>query len=248
MLKRRSTSFTRQLGFSLVELMVGLVVGLLIVAAAGSSYITNARTGRDAINSAKLNIELRGAMDVMSDEIRRAGASAVGGRDNPFMNRVAASRTDLQVSATCVEFAFDTDGNGVVATAAPYEYTGFQVVNGAIQIRNGGAGVVANCANGSWENLTDPSVVTIVPHGNGANYFVLTYQCLNSETNVADDSPCAAGGTVFDAAAAGSAVDLIETRTVTINVGARLVSDTAMQMQLSQRVLVRNHRVVVAGT
>lgn len=228
--------------------MVGLVVGLLIVAAAGSSYLTTSRTGRDTINSAKLNIELRGAMNTMADEIRRAGASAAGGQNNPFMNRVAGTRSDLQVSATCAEFAFDSDGNGLLAAAAPFEYTGFRVQNGAIQIRNGGAGVVANCTNGTWETLTDPNVVTIIPHNNGQNYFVLTYQCLNSSTNVADDSACEAGGAVFDAAAVGSAVDLIETRTVTINMGAQLVSDTTMQMHLSQRVLVRNHRVVVAGT
>lgn len=244
----RTTSFDRQRGISLIELMVGLVVGLLIVAAAGSSYITTTRSGRDAMNSAKLNTELRGAMDIMIDEIRRAGASAAGGQNNPFMDRNAGTRSDLFVSATCVEFAFDVDGNGLLAAAAPYEYTGFRVQNGAVAIRNGGAGVVADCANGSWENLTDPSVVTIVPHSNGQNYFVLTYQCLNSITNVADDSPCEAGGAVFDAAVAGAAVDLIETRTVTVNMGAQVASDTEMQMELNQRVLVRNHRLVVAGT
>lgn len=249
MLKQRLASAQRQRGLSLVELMVGMVIGLVILAAAGTMYIASARTGRDTLASAQLNITLRGAMEVMADEIRRAGYSLAGGRNSAFMNRTAGTFSDLNVSAdgTCVEFSYDADGDGALANA---EYAGFRIRNGAVQMRDGGAGVVADCVNGTWSAITDPGSVLITNHTNGQNYFVISYQCMNAATSVSDNNPCRAGGggTVFDLAAAGAtAVDLIETRTVTINMGAQLVDDNAMVMQSVQRVLVRNHRVVTAG-
>lgn len=237
----------QQRGLSLVELMVGMVIGLVILAAAGTMYISSARTGRDTLISAQLNTTLRGAMEVMADEIRRAGYSLAGGRNSAFMSRGAGTFSDLNVSAdgTCVEFSYDSDNDGTLDNA---EYSGFRVQGLAVQMRNGGAGVVANCANGNWEAITDPNSVRIVNHTNGQNFFVVTYQCMNAATGNSDNNACIAGGSVFDAAVAGgTTVDLIETRTITINMGAQVADDNAMRMQSVQRVLVRNHRVVTAG-
>lgn len=60
-------------GFSLIELMVGLVVAMLVTIAASAVYVTTARGARDAVNATKLNHELRAALDVMVGDIRRAG-------------------------------------------------------------------------------------------------------------------------------------------------------------------------------
>lgn len=241
---RRPISVSRQRGVSLIELLVGLVVSLLIIAAAAATYLTTARTGRDAINSARLNVELRSAMDIMVEEIRRAGYSAVGGGTNPFNNLVAATYTDLTVTGgTCIEFAYDNDGDGLVDAD---EFFGFRVVNGAVQMRDrtAGGGVIAACANGTWQPITDASVVTVAPRG-GLDYFVLSYQCLNSRTDQTTAARCVAGVATFDdAVTAGTTVDLIETRSVAINVAGQLVSDAVMRMELGQDVLVRNHRIV----
>jgi len=235
---------SRQRGVSLIELMVGLVVSLLIIAAAAATYLTTARSGRDAINSAKLNVELRSAMDLMVDEIRRAGYSAVGGGTNPFNSLVTATYTDLTVTGgTCVEFAYDNDGDGFVDTD---EFFGFRVVNGVMQMRDrtAGGGVIAACANGTWLPITDGSVVTIGQRGS-TPYFVLSYQCLNSRTDQTNAARCVAGVPTYDdAVTAGTKVDLIETRTVAINLAGQLVSDAVMRMELGQDVLVRNHRIV----
>ena len=244
MLKTRAL-LARQRGVSLVELMVGIVVSLLIIAAAGATYLTTARTGRDAINSARLNVELRSAMDLMVEEIRRAGYSSVGGSGNPFNNLVVATYTDLTVTGgNCIEFAYDNDGDGFVDAD---EFFGFRVVNGAIQMRNrtAGGGVVAACANGTWQPITDAAVVTVGQRNNGAAHFVLSYQCLNSRTDATNAGRCVPGGATYNAAVAtGTTVDLIETRTVAINMAGQLVSDAVMRMELGQDVLVRNHRIV----
>lgn len=247
MLNRHTTNRRLQSGVSLVELMVGMVVGLVIVAAAGTMHVVTTRSGGETLASAQLNNTLRSTMGVVVDEIRRAGYSRDGGRNSPFMNRTAGAVSDLAVNGTgsCIEFSYDTDGNGTLADA---EYAGFRVVNGIVQTRNGGAGAIADCANGTWENLTDSGSVLISAHSNGQNYFVLSYQCMNASTGVSDNNACVAGGTVFDAAVAGgTTVDLIETRTVRISIGAAMATDNAMRMELEQRIQVRNHRIVTAG-
>ncbi|GAB3192655.1 prepilin-type N-terminal cleavage/methylation domain-containing protein [Hydrogenophaga aquatica] len=247
LMNHATLSRTRQRGVSLVELMVGMAVGLVIVAAAGTMHVVTTRSGGETLASAQLNTALRNVMGVMVDEVRRAGYSRDGGRNSPFMNRTAGAVSDLAVNATgtCIEFSYDTDGNG---TLADTEYVGFRVVNGVVQTRNGGAGAIADCANGTWESLTDSGSVLVSPHSNGQNYFVLSYQCMNASTGASDNNACVAGGTVFDAAAAGgTTVDLIETRTVRISLRGTLTNDNAMRMELEQRVQVRNHRVVTVG-
>ena len=90
--------------------MVGLTVGLIIVMAAGAMYITNLLSARDTGASLRLNSEVRMAMDVMIDEIRRAGYSPGSTpATNPFMV-AGIDGTDLRVNAagTCVEFACTT--------------------------------------------------------------------------------------------------------------------------------------------
>jgi prepilin peptidase dependent protein B len=247
MLNRHTSSKRLQRGVSLVELMVGMVVGLVIVAAAGTMHVVTTRSGGETLASAQLNNTLRSTMGVMVDEIRRAGYSRDGGRNSLFMNRTAGAVSDLAVNGTgsCIEFSYDADGNG---TLADTEYAGFRVVNGVMETRNGGVGAIADCANGDWEDLTDSGTVLISPHSNGQDYFVLSYQCMNASTGVSDSNACVAGGTVFDAAvASGTTVDLIETRTVRISIGATMAADNAMRMELEQRIQVRNHRIVTAG-
>lgn len=234
----------RQQGLLLIEMMVGMVIGLLIVAAAGTTYIISSRSGRDNINSTRLNVELRGAMDVMADEIRRAGATgelANAGVGNRFTDQAVATRTDLQVSAdgTCVELAYDADGDGIVDTE---DYAGFRIQSGRVQARRGGSGVVNNCQNGYWESLTDIRTVIIQPFAIGMPYFAVSYQCLNTLNNQSQDVSC--NDYDYTGIAAGTTADMLETRIVTINLGGRLAQDEAMLIRLSQRVLVRNHRVV----
>jgi len=233
-----------QQGLSLIELMVAMVVGLLIIAAAGTSYVVSSRSSRDTINAARLNMELRGAMGIMVDEIRRAGATsniATAGVNNPFTNQAAGARTDLTATGTCLEFTYDSNGNGAVDGD---EYLGFRIGNnGAIQMRT--AGITNDCGsdtNENWSTLTDPNTVTVQSVG-VLPYFSTTFQCLNTVNNISQNVSC--NNFNFTGIPTGSVGDMLETRTVTINLGGQLVQDPAMRMQLTQQVQVRNHRVVV---
>lgn len=247
--KYNPTHRQRQRGVSLIELMVGMVIGLVVIAAAGTMHVVTTRSGGETLASAQLNTTLRNVMGVVVDEVRRAGYSSSGSRNSPFLNRAAGAVSDISTSAdgSCIEFSYDTDGNNTLADA---EYAGFRVINGVMQTRNGGAGAIADCANGDWESLTAAASVLIVPHSNGQNYFSIAYQCMNASTGNSDGNRCdtaIAGSVAAAAAAGGTTVDLVETRTVRINIGGVITNDNAMRMELNQRVLVRNHRVITAG-
>ncbi|MCK8517109.1 prepilin-type N-terminal cleavage/methylation domain-containing protein [Methylonatrum kenyense] len=85
-------------GFTLVELMVGLVVGLVAVGAIIALYITVIRGAAFVTAEARLTQETRIAMDLMAADIRRSGyshPSHIEGRNgrpplNPFMTTQAS--------------------------------------------------------------------------------------------------------------------------------------------------------------
>ena len=77
-------------GFSLVELMVGVAVGLFVVLAASAIYLNATATGRDSAHVNRLNQDMRAIMDVMVADVRRAGfwSQAAAGNETPIGKRV----------------------------------------------------------------------------------------------------------------------------------------------------------------
>lgn len=236
-----STVQNRQKGFSLVELMVGMVIGLIIVGAAGTVYVNAVRSGSDTLRSAKLNMELRGAMEIMVAEIRRAGHFNMA---SPATNLFTQAATNLSSpSADCILFSYDAGvGNGAIDTS---DFFGFKKANSAISMRFGGTApsTSAGCSVGtdSWEPITDPNSVII-----DTLTFAITYQCLNAQTGLNSAvQPCSAGNSVYTTATTGvpSKSDLVEIRDVTISLVGRHKDDPLTTMSLSQSVRVRNDRI-----
>lgn len=62
----------RQSGFGLVELMIGLAVGLIVVAAAMSLLSTSMARSNDNIKMTRLDQELRQVMSMLSRDLKRA--------------------------------------------------------------------------------------------------------------------------------------------------------------------------------
>jgi len=74
-----STSFPRrQLGLTLVELMVALVLGLVVIGAVTNLFLTNRQTYRTTENLARMQENLRIAYELMARDAREAGATACG--------------------------------------------------------------------------------------------------------------------------------------------------------------------------
>ena len=72
---------TAQKGFSLVELMIALLLGTLIIAAAGGIFLTNRQTFRSTDNLGRVQEGMRTAFELMARDIREASG-------NPCSNSV----------------------------------------------------------------------------------------------------------------------------------------------------------------
>lgn len=236
------TSARRQVGFSLIELMVGMAVGLIIVGGAISVYVNAVRSGGDTLRSAKLNIELRGAMNMMIADIRRAGYAynVANLSSNPFTQ----TSTNLALpSADCLLFSYDRNGDGAINAN---EYLGFKKAGTEVSMRFSGGSTAAGCsaAGDSWESITDNSSILV-----DSLTFTISNQCENAQTGLkAATEACAAGSNVYDVAAAATGKsDLIEIRDVTISITGHHRNDALTTMTLSQSVRVRNDRIQTVG-
>jgi type IV pilus assembly protein PilW len=145
-------------GLSLVELMVGLVLALLVAAAAGALFAAGLRDDRRLLLEARVDQDLRGAAGLIAREIRRAGywahaASAglwspAGGHalPNPYdaVSSPAASPDTIEL-----RYSQDTVENDVVDSN---EQRGFRLRSGAISVQLGA---------GNWQTLTDADTLLV---------------------------------------------------------------------------------------
>ena len=141
---------TSSRGFSLVELLVALIAGLIIVAAAGTLYVSILRANAASVQLSALNLGMQSLMDIMERDIRRAGyfASAAQNlaRTSPvlapsdrtamFTLTVSAGSTTLQdlqriaVAAPlydCILLRYDANDDGLIDGAD--EIMGYRFVS-----------------------------------------------------------------------------------------------------------------------
>ena len=99
----------KPVGFTLIELMVAMVVGLIVASIAMSMYVSLIRANATSIQVTRLTQSLQGSLDVMERDLRRAGyfASAVSTALNTaFINPATFTINDLQrVSAAAPLYA-----------------------------------------------------------------------------------------------------------------------------------------------
>lgn len=74
----------RQRGMTLIELMIAMTVGLIVVGAVLSVYLLTLESSNATLKSGRLNQELAAIMNIMANDIRRAGyANANANGVNP---------------------------------------------------------------------------------------------------------------------------------------------------------------------
>jgi type IV pilus assembly protein PilW len=168
MLSRRPISQRRrQAGLSIIELMVGVTIGLLIVAAASLLVSAQLLENRKLMVETQMQQDLRAAADIVTRDLRRAGAwgaasyASVWASDGP--------------NDSCNRF-------GKLSQATPQDVTyryfrgsgqdgplGFRLLNGVVQYSlqkaAGAASGGTTCAPVytavNWQDLTDKNIQTI---------------------------------------------------------------------------------------
>lgn len=146
----------RKQGASLIELMVGVTVGLLIVGSAIGLFASHLTSSTQQIFSARLNQELRAAAEVVVRDLRRAsywqnaiqGTIAVGTGSattaNPYKAVTSAS------GSVDYSFSRDTTENDVLDSTETF---GFRLTStGVLEMQT---------AQGTWVAMTDLNLVRV---------------------------------------------------------------------------------------
>jgi len=259
----------RMAGISLVELMIGIVVGLVVLWGISSVYVNTARGSRTTTTANQLNQDMRAVMDIMVNDIRRAGFS--GTSANSAANPFAAATTNpvlanLGTNRDCILYSYDATHAGSTpgAVDAGVDFFGFQLTaGGVVQTLNSTtlANTGTDCTTVGWENLTDERAITVTQLtfdtvGSRCIAFVpAVYKpsdtaTFTTWTTAAGRGPACA--TTASNAPAGVAYPdatthaFVETRQVNITLRARSVTDATLPEQtLTATALVRNNRVTL---
>jgi len=111
----RISSPRRAAGFSLVELMVALVAGLIVSAALVAFTMSSFRSNGEYVLSTRLTQELRNSLDLVMRDLRRAGYDQ--GAMDLLASDTGSPFAAMHVEAECVIYAYDRespDGSGFI--------------------------------------------------------------------------------------------------------------------------------------
>jgi prepilin peptidase dependent protein B len=165
----------RQAGLSMVELMVGVAIGLFVVAGATMAVSNQLGDNRRVMLETQIQQDLRTAADMITRDVRRSGY---------WVNAQAGVWHAGAVSVDANPHAALTPASGV-ANEVRFEYSrgnplnedaGFQLVDNTIKMRVGG----------QWQALTDSTTLRITDFRVTLNSQNIALACFND---------CPGGGT-----------------------------------------------------
>jgi type II secretory pathway component PulJ len=134
-------------GLSLVELLIGIAIGLFIVAGAVLLTTTQLSDNRRLMLETQLQQDLRATADIVTRELRRAGAwdNADTGVADPVSGAANHNAFSTVSTTTGVTFSYQRS----VGAQGPF---GFKLEGGVIKTL---------LAVGGWQDLTDANTVVI---------------------------------------------------------------------------------------
>lgn len=243
----------RQSGVTLIELMIAILIGLIMTAAAITLYVNYLSNTRDNVSLIKLNQDMRAVMDVLARDVRRAGfvtndpeTNFTCLQQNAFADvNILESDTSTTVAngnpGTCVLYAYNRNNNipsGLTCNANAFSVAedgdrfGFRLDddNDAIQMKSSGnAASMSDCSTGNWETITEPDVAYDVG-------FTMSESELDMSQMLADgDQVCEAGD---DCNVCESGNQCLTIRDVVIRLEGTLADGTTQEIQ--ERVRIRN--------
>lgn len=153
--------YTRNRGFTLIEMLIALLLGGVLLAMVVGIYVTNVTAGAKAMKLSRLRTDLQGLVSLMEDDIRRAG---YGG--SAFRVGVGKSKSIDTINSTtekCIVYSYNYN-DGDIDNPSTSHFMGFRYAIDTQSVQFGsGVGLQASeCfSTGSWVNLTDPNFMAI---------------------------------------------------------------------------------------
>lgn len=162
----------KQSGFSLVEIVISMSIGSVLVAGVTSVYVDTIKNTSDNISSIRLEQDLQAIVQMVSQEMRRAGfdGDSVNGGDTNF---------DVNLETTsCISYNYDM-GDTPNGTLDANEKFAFRLVDDAIQF--GTSATNCNDADATWASINNINNVKITS---------FTLNLLELCVNLKDNSNC----------------------------------------------------------
>ena len=163
----------RAAGFTLVELMVALVLGLVVIGGVMGVFMSTYQANAQNIKAIRLNEEMRAVMSMMSRDIRRAGVRNVDWSTtndawyttaNPLATNISWAVSDTAIGTdACLRFAYAKDDT-------LSNYVGYRLVNDVttgnpvVQVHytaTTSPPAAWSCGGGGWQPLTDPNIAWV---------------------------------------------------------------------------------------
>ncbi len=236
---------SRQSGFSLIELMVAMVVGLFVAAIVTTMYVSIIRANSTTVQLSRLNMDMQAALDIIARDIQRAGyvsgAEAALARDtsgsSPTSAALATHNTvinasfsaftiasgaltstakDLSVDKDCILIRYDADGNGTISGNDPPEIMRYKYNPNTHSI-----------IFTKWSNIGDQNC-------NG----------LDGDSLVGGDGNLNITGLTFSILPTSGASSSFHQRSIIIAVSAASKKDAEIDMSLEKEVRLRNDQFI----
>ena len=213
---------SRQRGTTLTEMVIGITLGLIILAGAVGMLSAEIRGNTDLLRTTRLNNEMRSAMDMITHDLRRAGywgAAPNGvwwtGLGALVANPFASVDTGTPGQAT---YAYDANGNGALDDGERFRVQLNTAVGAAEFVSLSAAGATI-----STSALTDFGLTNFTGLAFAAVDRTATTTCLKGGPGPVLPTP-----------------PLIHIRQITVTMTAQLRADPAVTRTLAESVRVRN--------
>jgi len=160
----------KEAGLTLIELMIGMLLGLIVVGIATQMYISTLGLTKQTAATTRLAQELRTVIDLIASDIKRAGYySSAAVASNPYSSIVSGDLpiyvfdTNGDLDYDCVILGYENNSSGEHIYG--YKLDGSNI--SMLSVSSYAAGSQADCTgtsfivSGGWEQLTDSRAVLI---------------------------------------------------------------------------------------
>lgn len=215
-----------QRGLSVVELLVGMAVGLFVVAAAGALIAGQLTSNRRLLLDTQIQQDLRATADIIAREVRRAGAMQDEGAMTTlwspgFTPVINPSAQILSPALGATSDRVDYNYQRYPSPSSPATY-GFKLAGTKIQSNNGA----------TWQDLTDDAVMRVTA-------FSVTPRNVGQTTLVCPND-CPGGGQ--------ACWPTVTVRDIDIDIEAQAQNDASITRSIRTTVRIRNDQVQRSGS
>ncbi len=201
---------------SIVELLVGVAVGLVLATWAIALFVNTLGNNRKLDAEQRLNQSLGIAADLIARDLRRAGywGDAIAGTVTSGSTTTANpySTVSANVDTSTIDYGYATDADDAESSDEQY---GFKLDGGVIKMK----------VSGNWENVTDPNVLTVTA-------MTITPTVTSVDLSGACSSTCT-----------GGACPTLSIRAYSIALSGHYASDSSITRNLTSNVRLRNDGV-----